>query len=87
MVLPDIVLSVSLLSLGGVIVGAGLVRLDRQDRRRIEYTRQSACLWHHWQALEEETLLICALCGKRSRRVNPTRDRDPETIPLESIFP
>ncbi len=80
MALPDLILSVSLLSLGGVFVGVGLRRLDRLDRRRVESSRQNGCRWHHWQVLEEGTSLICALCGKKSRMVNPAHDRGSETI-------
>lgn len=86
MVLPDIITSAYLLSLGGVIVGAGLLRLSRQDQARVEFHRQSACRWHQWQVLEEGTSLVCALCGKTSRRIRSSTDPDPERIPSENIF-
>jgi hypothetical protein len=86
-VLTNIIAPLCLLSLGGIILGAGLFRLSLLDRRRMEYNRQNTCQWHHWQALKEGTSLVCALCGKRCQRVNPSRDKDPETIPSENIFP
>ncbi len=84
MAFGDIVTSVCLLALGGIIVGAGLWHLDRQDRRRVEDTRQRGCRWHHWQASEEGVWLVCRLCGKRSRKFNPREDRVRETL---SFFP
>jgi hypothetical protein len=86
MVLPDILLSVSLLSVGGLVVGAGLWCLDRQDRLRIEMARQGGCGWHEWRALEDGTWLVCGLCGKRSRRLNPCEDRGREPWPSENLF-
>jgi hypothetical protein len=87
MVLPDILLSASLLSLGGVVVGAGLLRLDRMDRRRLEITRQSNCRWHQWQTSEERGWLVCRLCGKRARRLNPWEDHNRDRIPSDNILP
>ena len=86
MAFGDIVTSVCLLALGGVIVGAGLWHLDRQDRRRVEATRQNGCRWHHWQALEGGIWLVCRLCAKRSRRLNPHGKGGRETLPSENIF-
>ncbi len=83
MVLPNIITSVCLLSLGGIILGAGLLRLSLQDRQRMEYDRQSSCRWHHWQVLDDGTALVCGLCGKRSRRVNGPSDRGPGSISTE----
>ncbi len=79
MVLTDVII-VSLLSLGGVIGAAGLLRLSRLDRLRWEYIRQNACRWHQWHLMEGGTSLICALCGKKSRLINPHPDSPPETI-------
>lgn len=88
MPVPDILLSVTLLSLGGAVVGAGLWRLDRQDRLRLQAARQSRCRWHRWQPLEEDRAwLTCALCGKRSRRLNPREERGREPLPSEHLFP
>lgn len=87
MVLADVITVVSLFSLGGIIGAAGFLRLFRLDRLRWERIRQNACRWHHWRTLEEGTLLVCSLCGKTSRRVNPSRDRDVETISSGNIFP
>jgi hypothetical protein len=87
MALPDVVLSVSLLSVGGVFVGAGLRYLDRRDRLEVEAARQSNCRWHQWQAAEEGIWLVCGLCGKRSRKLNPRENRGGETVPSENIYP
>ncbi len=86
MALPDILLSVSLLSIGAAVVGTGLRCLDRRDRLRAEAARQSDCLWHHWQASEDAIWLICDLCGKRSRKLNPHHDPGLETPPPENII-
>ena len=86
MALANIITSVCLLSLGGVIVGAGLFRLNRLDRRRMDYARQSACRWHQWRVLEDGSALTCSLCGKRWPRTNFPQDRDPESIPSENLF-
>lgn len=82
MVIGDTVTSICLLALGGIVVGAGLWHLDREDRRRVESIRQHCCQWHYWQASEERVWLVCRLCGKRSRRLNPREDRAPETVHL-----
>ena len=87
MALPDVVLSVSLLSLGGVIVGAGLRYLDRRDRQPAEAARHIHRQWHHWQAAEDEGWLVCDLCGKRNRKLNPRDDHGRETVPPENIYP
>ncbi len=87
MAIADIITSVCLLTLGGIIVGAGLWHLDRQDRRRIEDIRQRACRWHYWEPSEDKGLLVCGLCGKKSRRINPRGDGGPGSVPLENIFP
>lgn len=87
MALTNIITSICLLSLGGIIVGAGLLRLDRLDRRRLEAARQNACQWHHWQLLEEGSSLVCALCGKKCRRLNRSPDRAPEPVPSDNLFP
>ena len=80
MVVTDVITLVSLLSLGGIIGAAGFHRLVRLDRLRWEYIRQNACRWHRWQIFEEGTSLICALCGKRSRRLNPAPEFPPDVI-------
>ena len=85
MVLTDVITVVSLLSLGGIIGVAGFRRLFLLDRLRWELIRQNACRWHRWEIRKEG--LICALCGKRSRLVNPARDRDPETNSSGNILP
>jgi hypothetical protein len=87
MVLTDVITVVSLLSLGGIIGAAGFMRLFRLDRLRWERMRQSACRWHRWHVQEGGVSLICTLCGKRSRLVNPARDRDPETNSSGNILP
>ena len=81
MVLGDVMTLVSLLSLGGIIGAAGLLRLSRLDRLRWEYMRQDACRWHRWQVLKEGAWLVCALCGKRSRRLNPSHEAGHKTPP------
>jgi hypothetical protein len=87
MAVPEIILSVSLLSLGGAVVGTGLWCLDRRDRLRIEAARQGNCRWHHWQALEDTAWLVCDLCGKRSHRLNPREGGPRETLPPENLLP
>jgi len=81
MVLGDVMTLASLLSLGGIIGAAGLLRLSRLDRLRWEYMRQDACRWHRWQVLKEGAWLVCALCGKRSRRLNPSHEAGHENTP------
>ena len=78
----EIIASVSLLAFGGIVVGAGLRHLDREDRRWIEAARQRGCLWHQWQASEGGICLVCRLCGKKSRRLNPSEDRVGERLPF-----
>ena len=80
MVLTDVITVVSLLSLGGIIGTAGFQRLVRLDRLRWEYIRQNACRWHRWQIIEQGTSLVCTLCGKRSRRMNPLPEFPPEVM-------
>jgi hypothetical protein len=80
MVLTDVITIVSLLSLGGIIGLAGFRRLFRLDRLRWEYVRQNACRWHRWQSVDQGTSLVCALCGKSSRRVNPRSEFPPELM-------
>ncbi len=80
MVVTDVITVLSLLSLGGIIGVAGFRRLFRLDRLRWEYVRQNGCRWHRWQILEQGTSLVCALCGKRSRRLNPLPDSPPDLI-------
>jgi len=80
MFVTDVITIVSLLSLGGIIGLAGFRRLFRLDRLRWEYIRQSACRWHRWQVIEGGTSLVCALCGKRSRRLNPAPEFPPEVM-------
>ncbi|MCI0409152.1 MAG: hypothetical protein L0191_11435 [Acidobacteria bacterium] len=75
MALTDLISLVALMSLGGIIGAAGLLRLFRLDRLRMEYNRQAACRWHRWQALQGGSYLTCTLCWKKSRRINPSRDR------------
>jgi hypothetical protein len=81
MVLADVITLVLLLSLGGIIGAAGFLCLSRRDHLRWESIRQNACHWHRWRSAKRGTFLICALCGKRSRRVNRCRNRDPEATP------
>jgi hypothetical protein len=83
----DIVTSVCLLALGSIIVGAGLWHLDRQDRRRVGDIRQRACRWHRWESSEDRVWLVCGLCGKKIRKINPRGDGGPGPVPLENIFP
>jgi hypothetical protein len=78
MVLTDVITLVSLLSLGGIIGAAGFARLFRLDRLRWERMRHDACRWHQWQFSEGRASLICSLCGKRSRLINPSQDRGPD---------
>ena len=87
MVLTDIITFVSLLFLGGIIGAAGFLRLSRLDRLRWERIRQNACRWHRWQVLEGGSALICTLCGKRSRLMNPLPDRPQETSSSGNILP
>lgn len=85
--LLDVLTLVSLLSLGGIIGAAGLLRVFRLDRLRWERIRQNACRWHRWEILEEGASLVCALCGKRSCRLNPWRERDAEaTSPWNTLL-
>ncbi len=86
MAVLNIATSLCLLLLGVVIVGSGLRLLDRLDRLQMEYNRQNACRWHHWQISEEGSSLVCALCGKKSRMINPSRDRDSEPTPFDHFF-
>ena len=86
MAFPDVVLSLSLLSVGGVFLGAGLRYLDRRDRQQAEAARHSQCQWHHWQAADDGGWLVCDLCGKRSRKLNPREDCGRETVPPENIY-
>ncbi len=87
MVLTNFTAYLCLFSLCVVFLGAGLLRLDRLDRRRMEYYRQTACRWHEWQISEEGNWFGCALCGRRSRMVNPSCDQDPEPIPSDTLCP
>ena len=87
MAFPDVVLSVSLLSMGGVFLGAGLRYLDRRDRLEAEAARHRQCRWHHWRAAEGGAWLVCDLCGKRNRELNPHDDHGREAAPSENIFP
>ncbi len=87
MALSYIITSACLLSLGGILIGTGLLRLSLVDRRRMEYYRQSVCRWHQWEVVDGGTSLVCTLCGKRCQRINPSRDKEPESIPSENIFP
>jgi len=80
MVVTDVITILSLLSLGGIIGVAGFRRLFRLDCLRWEYVRQNGCRWHRWQVLEQGASLVCALCGKRSRRVNPVPDSPPDLM-------
>lgn len=84
---PDILLAVSLLSFGGAIVGAGLVCLNRRDRRYLERNKQEACRWHEWRVLEEGTTITCSLCGRRSLRVNDARKLTPQKISPQNFLP
>ena len=87
MALPDIILSISLISLSGAVVGAGLWRLDRLDRLRVEAAKQGHCRWHQWQASEDGVWLVCGLCGKRSRKLASPRDAAREALPSDHLFP
>jgi hypothetical protein len=87
MPLPDIILSISLISIGGAVVGAGVWRLNRLDRLRVEAARQSGCRWHDWQPLDDGIWLVCGLCGKRSRKLTSPRDATREALPSDHLFP
>lgn len=87
MLLPDILLSVTLLGLGGAVVGTGIVCLNRRDRRCMERNRQDACGWHQWQVTEGGSTVVCSLCGKQSPKVNGTRDLSSERIFTENTLP
>ena len=83
----NIAAALCLLSLGVLIVGTGLRLLNRLDRLRMEYNRQNACRWHHWQISEEESSLICGVCGKKSQMINSPHGRDSESVPFDHHFP
>jgi hypothetical protein len=87
MVVTDVITVVSLLSIGGIIGAAGFRRLFRLDRLRWERIRQTACRWHRWQTVEGGASLVCALCGKKSRRINPARDPDADSGSSGSLLP
>jgi len=87
MVLADVLTLASLLSLAGIAWVAGLLRLSRLDRLRGEYMRQNACRWHRWHVLKDGAWLVCALCGKRSRRLNPAHEEGDKSLPLWSDLP
>ena len=87
MTLPDVLFTVSLLSLGGAVVGAGLVCLNRRDRRSLERNRQDACRWHQWVVLEGGATVLCSLCGKQSPRLNAARDVRSERNFPETTLP
>jgi hypothetical protein len=78
--------SFSLLVVGAIIIGAGLVRLDRLDRRRMDSYRQDACGWHQWQVHEEGAPPVCTRCGRRSGAPSPSRDPTRETISSDNIL-
>jgi len=78
--------SLSLLVVGAIIIGAGLVRLDRLDRQRMDSYRQDACGWHQWQVNEEGAPPVCARCGRRSGGPNPSRDATRESISSDDIL-
>jgi len=83
----NVITLISFCSLGGIMIGVGLLRLARLDRLRMQYLRQSACRLHNWTPLEGGTSLICTLCGKKSRRINPLPDCPPESISSGGILP
>lgn len=87
MTLPTVITLLSFCSLGGLMIGVGLRHLCRLDRLRTQYLRQTACRLHNWTPLEEGTSLICTLCGKKSRRINPLPDPLPESIGPGNILP
>jgi len=87
MVLADVITVVSLVSLGGIIGVAGFMRILRLDRLRWQQMRQNACQWHRWETADDGKTLACSLCGKKSRRLNPTRDRDTDTSSPGSLLP
>jgi hypothetical protein len=87
MTIPDILLSVSLLCLGGAVVGTGIVCLSRRDRRSMERNRQDACGWHQWQVTEAGAAVVCSLCGKKSPKVHAARDLSPERVFTEHTLP
>lgn len=87
MVLADVITVVSLVSLGGIIGAAGFMRILRLDRLRWQQMRQNACRWHRWESVEEGTALACTLCGKKSRRLNPTRDGDTDAGSAGHLLP
>lgn len=77
----------SFCSLGGLMIGIGLLRLARLDRLRMQYLRQNACRLHNWKPLEGGTSLVCTLCGKNSRRINPLPDSPPESFISGGFLP
>jgi hypothetical protein len=87
MVLTDVITLVSLISLGGIIGLAGFMRILRLDRLRWQQMRQNACQWHRWESTEGGTTLACTLCGKKSRRLNPARDRDVDPASPGNLLP
>jgi len=87
MVATDVITLVSLLSIGGIIGAAGFVRLLRLDRLRWERNRQNACRWHRWQMAEGGSSLVCALCAKKSRLINPHGEPDLESTSSTNIPP
>ncbi len=87
MTLANVITLMSFCSLGGIMIGVGLVRLARLDRLRMQYLRQEACRLHRWEVLEGGTMLVCGLCGKRSRRINPVPDCPPESVSSGGMLP
>jgi len=74
MTVANVITLISFCSLGGIMIGVGLLRLARLDRLRMQYLRQSASL-------------ICTLCGKKSRRINPLPDCPPESVSSGGMLP
>ena len=87
MTLANVITLISFCSLSGIMIGVGLRHLCRLDRLRMQYLRQNACGLHNWKPLEGGTSLICTLCGKKSRRINPLPDTPPESISSGGILP
>lgn len=87
MTLTVVITVLSFGSLGGLMIGIGLVRLARLDRLRMQYLRQEACRLHRWQPLKGENALVCSLCERRSRRINPVLDSPPESFISGGFLP
>jgi len=82
----NIAASLCVLSLGVLIVGTGLRLLNRLDRLGMEYNKQNACRWHHWQMSEDGSTLVCGICGKKNQMVNSSHDQVSKSVPFDHHF-